>query len=174
MADMAGQNLPRIVLGAVLLVAVGGLIALGVMYRLTDPAAPSGAPGEVSIPDVPDAEQAPPVGTDAFERPLFHRTREPGPDGPPAFTEPSSDPDTSGAAPGTVRRAADPSQFTLQGIIVGERGARAAVRGATATGPTWVKRGDEVDGWTVESITADIVRLRKGDQVAELKFSRDE
>lgn len=171
---MAGQNLPRIAVGALLLAGIGGLLALGVIFRMTDPTAPTSATGEVSIPAVPETEEAPPVGTDAFERPLFHRTREPGPDGPPAVTEPSTDPDSTGAEPSTGERAGDPAEFTLQGIIVGERGARAAVRGATATGPTWVKRGDEIDGWTVESITTNVVKLRKGDQVAELKFSRDE
>jgi hypothetical protein len=169
MADMSGQSLPRLILTIILAAAVVALLGLGVMFRATDPLAPaSGHTAPVTVPEVPGAEQAPPAGARAFERPVFHRDRAPGPDKAPASSD--ADPD----APDTSTAQSDGSEIRLRGIIIGERGARAALQGATAVDPTWVGKGDTVDGWTVETITADTVRLRNGDETVVIKFSRDE
>jgi hypothetical protein len=37
----------------------------------------------------------------------------------------------------------------------------------------WVKVGEKVGDWTVEAIRVRGVRLRNGDNVADIKFSKD-
>jgi hypothetical protein len=169
MADMAGQSIPRLALTLAAAVGVVALLGVGIMFRAADPLAPAGnSSASVAVPEVPGAEPAQAFGTRAFERPLFHRDRAPGPDKAPAS------PDSAPDAPDTAGAQGDGSAIRLRGIIIGERGARAALQGDTAVEPTWVGKGDTVDGWTVETITADTVRLRNGDETVVIKFSRDE
>lgn len=168
---MSGQPFPRLLATAVLGAGIVGLVAAGAMFRMTDPAATSADGQPVAIPEFPATEPPPPAGKRAFEQPLFHRNRAPGPDGPPAA--PASDPsDPSG--PAQTASTGDAAGFKLKGVIINDRVARVAIQGANATAPVWVSKGQQVDGWTVETITAAMVRLRNGDEVAELKFSRDE
>jgi hypothetical protein len=170
---MASQTLPK--LAAVLLLggASAGLVAAGLTFRATDVTAlPVSEPGEVVVPSAPPVSEATPMPTDAFTRPLFHANREPGPDKAPAIpaddvTEPS-DPEDTASEPASAE------SFVLKGLIIGDRGARVALQSPNGGAPVWANVGDEVEGWTVEAIKSDRVRLRNGDQVAEIKLFKDE
>jgi hypothetical protein len=85
----------------------------------------------------------------------------------PAVASVSEDPD----APAT---SDDPTVApALKGLIIGERGGRVALQAADAPAAVWVKVGEKVGNWTVEAITVRGVRLRNGDNVAEIKFSKE-
>lgn len=160
---MFGQSAPRMVISLVTGAAIVALLGAGVIFLTTDPLASSGdGQGDVEIPVVPDMQSPPEQGTEAFTRPMFSRDRAPGPDGPPAAA-------SSDGASGDTVNAGKASGFTLKGVIIGERGARAALQSDKATEPTWVGSGQTVDGWKVESINSQRVRLRNGDEVVELK-----
>jgi len=64
--------------------------------------------------------------------------------------------------------------MTVKGVIISERGARAALQATGAAVLTWVKAGETVDGWKVESITASTVRISNGDEVVDLKVREDQ
>jgi hypothetical protein len=153
----------------VMLAAAGGLVALAIQFRTTDLAAMAATTTSepVAIPTFPPATQADTQATDAFTRPLFTRDRMPGPDMAPAVASVSEDPD----APAT---SDDPTVApALKGLIIGERGGRVALQAADAPAAVWVKVGEKVGNWTVEAITVRGVRLRNGDNVADIKFSKD-
>lgn len=165
---MSGKRINIVPVVGMLAVA-GALVTLGVQFRATDVAAMAAAGGTepVAIPTFPPATQAETEATDAFTRPLFTRTRAPGPDKAPAIATASDDPDAPDAS--------DDSQTApaLKGLIIGERGGRVALQAADAAAPVWAKVGEEVGGWTVEAITDHGVRVRNGDNVADIKFSKD-
>lgn len=152
----------------VMLAAAAGFVALGLQFRSTDMAAMAAAKSNdpVVIPAVPPAAQVADAATDAFERPLFHRDRQPGPDGPPAAL-PGDDPDAPDAS------TEDAPAPTLKGLIIGVRGGKASLAPSDGSGAVWVKVGEDVGGWTVEAITSKGVRVRNGDEVAELNFKKD-
>ncbi len=160
---MLGQSAPRFIISLLTGAAIVALLGAGVIFLTTDPLASSGSgQATVAIPAVPETQTAPEPGDEAFRRPMFSRDRAPGPDGPPAAPADGAATETTNDA-----RAAD---FSLKGVIIGERGARAALQANTAPDQTWVGVGDTVDGWKVESITSSRVRLRNGDEVVELKI----
>lgn len=165
---MSGKGI-NIIPAVVMLAAAGGLLALGIRFRTTDMAAMAAAGGAepVTIPAFPTATPAETEATDAFTRPLFTRDRAPGPDKAPVTAAVSDDPDAPDAS--------EDSQTApvLKGLIIGERGGRVALQSADASTPVWAKVGEEVGGWTVEAITARGVRVRNGDNVADIKFSKD-
>ncbi len=169
---MLSQPASKMAVTLTLGVAIVALLGAGVIFRTTDPLTPTGdVSAEVEIPAMPETGDAPELGTEAFTRPMFSRDRAPGGDKAPAATVENGDP-TQPSDSGDASE--DPSAFALKGIIIGERGARAALQPANAAEPTWVGAGDTVGGWKVESINAERVRLRSGDEVVEIKFSRDE
>lgn len=161
---MFGQSAPRFVISLVIGAAIVALLGAGVIFLTTDPLAPSGnGQAAVEIPAVPETQAPPELGGEAFTRPMFNSQRALGPDGPPA----------SASTDGANTETADSdvaTEFTLKGVIIGERGARAALQSDTAPDQTWVGVGDTVDGWKVESINSQRVRLRNGDEVVELKI----
>lgn len=165
MSGKASNIIPAVAMLAV----AGALVALGIQFRVTDMAAmaAAGSTEPVTIPTFPPATQAETDATDAFTRPLFTRDRAPGPDRAPAIVSVSDDPD----APDT----SDDSDTApeLKGLIIGERGGRVSLQAADAPAGVWVKVGEKVGGWTVEAITARGVRVRNGDNVADIKFSKD-
>lgn len=165
MSGKASNIIPAVLL----LAAAGGLTALGVRFRTADVAAMAAATGSepVTIPTFPPATQADPEATDAFTRPMFTRERAPGPDKAPAPAVAGDDPD---APEDTDDSATAP---VLKGLIIGERGGRVALQPADAGTAVWVKVGEEVGGWTVEAITARGARVRNGDTVVDIKFSKD-
>ncbi len=165
MSGTASNIIPAVVM----LAAAGALVVLGVQFRMTDLAAMAAATSSepVAIPTFPPAVQAETDATDAFTRPLFTRDRAPGPDKAPAVVSASEDPD---APDGDDDSTTAP---VLKGLIIGERGGRVALQAADASTAMWVKVGEQVGGWTVEAITARGVRVRNGDTVADIKFSKD-
>lgn len=170
---MANAILPKLGLTVVLGAATAGLIAAGLAFRATDVTTPPAIePGEVTIPTAPPVSDAPAMATDAFTRPVFHANREPGPDKAPAVpTEVATDPvDGEPAEPSDAPAA---ESFVLKGLIIGDRGARVALQSPSGGAPVWAKVGDAVEGWTVDSITSDRVRLRNGDEIAEIKLFKD-
>jgi hypothetical protein len=165
MSGKASNAIPAVVM----LAAAGALVALGLQFRMTDMAAMAAATSSepVAIPAFPPPTQAETDATDAFTRPLFTRDRAPGPDRAPAVASVSEDPD----APDGADDSGTPP--ALKGLIIGDRGGRVALQPADAPAAVWVKVGQQVGGWTVEAITARGVRVRNGDNVADIKFSKD-
>lgn len=172
---MSRTPLPKIVLSLVLVGASAALVGAGIMSLTTDAQATrvSANPDQAVVPAVPPAETIPPIGEEAFTRPMFNRDREQGPDRAPPAAADNADPSTSSGAGNTQDEPGDMSAMTVKGVIISERGASAALHAAGASTLTWVKAGETVDGWKVESITASTVRISKGDEVAELKVRED-
>lgn len=170
---MARQTLPRLGVTLVLGAITAGLVAAGLAFRATDVTAPPAIePGEMTIPTAPPVSAPPAMATDAFTRPLFHANREPGPDKAPVLpAEVATGPADGSDGDGGDTPAAD--SFVLKGLIIGDRGARVALQSPSGGEPVWAKVGDAVEGWTVEAITADRVRIRNGDEVAEIKLFKD-
>lgn len=168
---MSGQGIQSFLPRVVVLAAAAGLAGAGLYFRTIDvtAAAADAEPGEVTIPEVPPVIEPEPATTDAFTRPLFHRDRNPGPDKAPATTVLPDDPGSATTPDPADKPAA--SSFALKGVIIGDRGARVALQAEGAAAPVWARVGQVVDGWTVTSITAQRVRLRNGDETAELKFN---
>jgi len=169
------RALPKFFLGLVLIGASAALAGAGVMSLATDAEAPRTVVDQepVIVPAVPPAAVIPPIGTDAFTRPMFNRDRAQGPDNAPPATADNADPSSSN--PGSAPDApGDMTAMTVKGVIISDRGARAALQAPGSSVLTWVGAGETVDGWKVESITASTVRLRNGDDVAELKVREDQ
>ena len=169
---MSGQSPLKLMASLVLGAGTVALVASGLTSITTNAAAPRAEPGSIAIPEAPATAPTPPFGSEAYTRPMFHRDREPGPDrAPPADV---ADPAAPTPPDGSPAPAGDLSAFTLKGVIIGERNARAALLAPGAAEPVWVARGDTLEGWTIEAITANGVRIRNGDDAAEIKFLKDE
>ena len=72
--------------------------------------------------------------------------------------------------PQAVAVAVEPVQIkglTLMGLQLGAGGSRALID-AAASKPVWIKVGERVQAWTVQSIHGDHVLLYSGDQKARL------
>jgi hypothetical protein len=173
---MFRQPLPKLVLSLIIAGAAAVLIALGIIWLTTDARIARADAGKepVIIPAVPSPEAVPETGADAFTRPMFHRDRALGPDKAPIApaTDPAdpsdpASPDTTTAGPG------DASAIAVKGIIINGNGARAALQSSGSTELTWVRRGDTFDGWKVDSIGANSVRISNGDEVVEVKVRKD-
>lgn len=172
---MSQQRIPALVLSLVLVGASVALAASGAMSLATDAKAPPARSGQepVSIPAVPAARAVPPIGTDAFTRPMFNSERAQGSDkAPPTPTE-ASDPSTTASAAAEPEGTEDIASLVLKGIIVSERGARAALLSPGSGKLTWVTAGYTFGAWKVDYITATTVRFRNGDEVAEIKIRKD-
>lgn len=172
---MARQPLPKLALSVLLIGASAALIGSGILSLTTDAKVmrPDAEQEPVTIPAVPPIETAPEVGTDAFVRPMFHRNRAPGPDkAPPQSAIDLADP----SAPVTGNEPdapGDASAFVVKGIIIGENGARAALQNPGDGSLTWVRSGETIQGWKVDSINANRVRISNGDEVVEIKVRED-
>lgn len=76
---------------------------------------------------------------DTLRRPLFSATRRPpSPIAAPIRREPPPPP--------------EPPHFTLVGVVTDERGARALVKISPTAKIRGLRRGDEIDGWTVVEV----------------------
>jgi hypothetical protein len=158
-----------VILMRIVLFVLVGLFAVLLQRELFQEPASAEAPagGEVELPALPPAPAfAPPPPEDFAElasRPLFAPSRRPPapPVAPPAEAE----------AEPTPAVAAAPLLASLVGItITGEgRAALIAVPGARAR---WLREGEAFEGWRVEAILANAVRLSRGDEAAELELPR--
>jgi hypothetical protein len=176
MADMSRTPLPKLALGLLLVGTSAALAGAGVVSLTTDAkvARVNAGPEQVVVPAVPPAAAVPPVGDEAFTRPMFNSQRALGPDKVPPAKADNADPSASDGAGNTPDAPGDMSAMTVRGIIISERGARAALQAPGAAALTWVKVGETVDGWNVESITASTVRISDGDKVVDLKVREDQ
>lgn len=170
------RALPKFVLGLLLIGASATLAGAGILSLATDPKATRTSVDQdpVIVPAVPPAAAIPPIGTDAFTRPMFNRDRAQGPDKAPPAAADNADPSASSGVDTAPDAAGDMSAMTVKGVIISDRGARAALQSPGATSLIWVTSGETVDGWTVESITSSAVRMRNGDEVAELSVRKDQ
>jgi hypothetical protein len=167
---MASQTLLKLGVTVALGAMVAGLVAAGLAFRGTDASIPADVdPSEVTIPAAPPVSEPPAMATDAFTRPVFHANREPGLDKAPSL--PTGDP--SEPADGEEGDTPPAESFVLKGVIIGDRGARVALQPPSGEAAVWAKVGDAIEGWTVEKISADRVRIRNGDDVAEIKLFQD-
>jgi hypothetical protein len=172
---MARRPLPQLALTVLLAGASAVLMGVGVVSLTTDATSQRGDAGNepVTIPAVPPIETPPDVGTDAFTRPMFNRERALGPDrAPPVSATDPADP----TAPSTGNEPdapGDASSLVVKGIIIGEYGARAGLQNPGDATLTWVRAGETIQGWKVESINANRVRISNGDEVVDIKVRED-
>lgn len=173
---MSRTRFPKIVLGLVLAAASAAMAGAGVGSLTTNARATrvNASPDQVVVPAVPPAAAIPPIGGEAFTRPMFNSERALGPDkAPPAMAD-NADPSISVGTGNSPDAPGDMSAMAVKGIIISERGTRAALQAAGAAVLTWVQAGETVDGWRVESITASTVRISNGDQVVDLRIREDQ
>jgi hypothetical protein len=172
---MSQQRLPTFALSLVLAGVSAALLASGALSLTTDAKAPSVSARQepAPIPTVPPAMVVPPIGTDAFTRPMFNSERAQGPDKAPQPTADTSNPSAASSAANESDAPSDVSALDVKGIILSDRGARAAVMSPGSGALTWVGVGQAIGDWKVESITATTVRFRNGDEVAEIKIRKD-
>jgi hypothetical protein len=141
--------------------ALAGLALLcaglaGVVYReLADPLAERSdapaAPAAAGVSPLPSADAAfalPPISSYAeiVERPLLSPNRRP------------------------AQTAGQDTPFTVTGIIVSPGMRSAVVTHGTPPIMSRVVEGQEIDGWTVQSIRSDHIILARGTAQAELKL----
>lgn len=172
---MSQRRLPILVLSVFLAGASAALLASGALSLTTDAKAPSVSARQepAPIPTVPPSKAVPPIGTDAFTRPMFNSERAQGPDKAPPITADTTNPSAASSAGDASDSATDVSALQVKGIIISDRGARAAVLSPGSGALTWISRGQAIGDWKVESITATTVRFRNGDEVAEIKIRKD-
>lgn len=173
---MSIMTRPKTALGLILLGASAALAGAGLIFLTTDAKATrvNASQDQVVIPAVPPAAATPAVGDEAFTRPMFNSQRALGPDKVPPATAENSDPSASDGAGNMPDAPGDMPAMTVKGIIISERGARAALQVPGAAALTWVRVGETVGGWNVETITASTVRISNGDAVADLKVREDQ
>jgi hypothetical protein len=145
----------QIVLGLVCM-ALAGIIYQELDRPALEPAANAAlAPPAVRRSETPVAVPSftmPPLRSyaEVTARPLFSETRRPPPEvsrGPPA----------------------QPSSFTLIGIIMSESGGHALIEHGQPPRLERVVEGQELDGWTVESILRSKVVIRYGNTREDIK-----
>lgn len=96
--------------------------------------------------------------SEARERPIFAASRRPW--SPPVMAEvvaPQAAPVAVEAPP-----SAAPIELSLIGVQRFPDGAQALVRKMGETAAQWVRSGDSLDGWTVEEIASESIRISAG------------
>lgn len=152
------------------LLALNALLALGLWLELRSPSAanltpqpaPAAADTTVEAPTSPTALIAlrPRAAYEEIvARPLFHDDRRP--------IEPPEAPSPPTAAP-----VAAPVNFTLVGTVVTAQTTAALFLKPLAREVVQARVGEQVDGWTVESIAPDRVVLESGSATTELVLDR--
>lgn len=162
---MAANALPGLVVSAALALGVGGFTYAGAQFMSADPSlvgdAASVAP--IQLPEIPPPADPELLSAEATSRPVFHPERLPIDDpGLPAVDASSDKVDAV--------KANDAVNYKLRGVVIGDGPARAGVLQPGSSELVWVKAGQNLEGWTVEAVTADGVRLRSGDEVAEIRI----
>jgi len=116
-------------------------------------------------PNVSAADQAPPasrpIGSyeQVLAHPLFFKTREPFVSAPPL------PPPLRSVAPATL--VVDPG-ISVGGVLISGPIRKAYLISNANQDGTWVREGDEYNGWKVQSVTAGIARLQRDDRLIEL------
>lgn len=111
----------------------------------------------------PPAEPPPLAQFEAtVQRPLFSATRRP----------PEADAEEDGAEAAEAAGAETeppPPELRLVGVAIGGAARQALLR-TPDEGEEWVREGDSVSGWQLESVGSDGVVLRAGDESRELSL----
>ena len=153
----------------VLCLALGYLIyfELGSAPTLlrADPADPPSPERIAALPDRP-VFAMPPIESfsEIAARPLFSESRRPP--GPAAEPEPEPETKPGKAAAVVVRRGL----FVLVGVVITARTRLAIVRQRTAREAVRLVEGQQIEGWTVDSIQPDRVLFRQGAAVEEVRL----
>jgi hypothetical protein len=121
---------------------------------LTSPAAEARSSAKASPPPPAPTFVMPRRETyaDVLARPPFVEGRQPSKGGGPA------------------REPGPPIGAVLVGIVVGPESRHALIERGDAARVTRVREGQEIDGWSVESIRHDKLVLKRGDAVSTIKF----
>lgn len=159
---MTGLPFPRHLATIGLVAASATLFATGFGFLASDATIETIAveARELPVPVIPDTLPPSLAGDQAFRRPLFQRDRQ------------ASD-DPSDVAPSPSSATVSGNDMRVKGILINGVRARASVQLADGDEPVWLSVGDEVGAWTVDAITPEQVRLRNGDEVAELRLYQD-
>lgn len=113
------------------------------------------APDLPALASLPDRERA------SAEKPLFHPDRKPHPDASAA----------SGADGSADMATVAP--FRLKGVVIANGMARASLMRDVEGDIEWVNQGNEIDGWTLDSVRADRVTLSRGEHRTTLLLYPD-
>jgi general secretion pathway protein N len=149
---------------AMLLLACLGLSAVIYDELTDDPPPPVGrvadaspAPAAVAVPpdEAPFTLPALESLKEVTDRPLFSAARRPA------------------AARTAQQTASDLSSLQLRGVIISDQSRLALVQQAKSAAIMRVKEGQELQGWTVQSILPDRVVVQRGASVQELKLRID-
>jgi hypothetical protein len=162
---MAANVFSGLVISAALAVGAGGFTFAGVQFMGADASliADAASVAPIQLPDIPPPADPELLSAEAFNRPVFHPERTPIDDpGTPAVNVASANVETD-KGPTAV-------DYKLRGVVIGDGPARAGLLQPGSNELVWVKTGQDLEGWTVESVSSDGVRLRSGDEVAEIRI----
>jgi hypothetical protein len=149
--------------------AVCAGLAVVIVYQLSKsfPLAPTvtAAPLSVSLPDPAERSTPPrPPAANAVEqiaaRPLFSESRRP-------YVPPAAPVEEAAAEPGQPGSLLELAGIYLSGT---DQAALLLVSGGT---PEWLRKGQLIEGWEIEAIERDRVRLRKGERQQVLRLRED-
>lgn len=151
----------------VLCLALGYLIYFEIGLAPTlpraDPADPPSPERVAALPDRPVFAMLPIESfSEIAARPLFSESRRP----PSPAAEPELEPEPGQAAAPVVRRGL----FVLVGVVITSRTRLAIVRQRNAREAVRLVEGQQIEGWTVDSIQPNLVRLRQGAAVEEVRL----
>lgn len=111
----------------------------------------------LAAPDMPAMAAIPDRARTSADKPLFHSDRRP--------QNAAVDEDSSVDA--TV------APFQLKGVVLANGMARASLLRNVEGDIQWVNRGNEIDGWTLESVRSDRVVLSRGEYKTTLLLYPD-
>jgi hypothetical protein len=138
------------------------------------PALSREAPAEWSPPVARDAAQgfvARPLESfgQTLARPVFFKSRKPfvAAIQPPVLPAPLMPPPPLPAPP-----PQPPPEFRAQGILIVTEGRKALIMSKLQPLGAWVAQGEKIEGWTVEAIEPEWVRVRRGDGVIRLDLHK--
>lgn len=151
----------------VLCLALGYLIYFEIGLAPTLPrAAPADPPSPERVAALPDRPvfAMPPIESfsEIAARPLFSESRRP----PSPAAEPELEPEPGQAAAPVVRRGL----FVLVGVVITSRTRLAIVRQRNAREAVRLVEGQQIEGWTVDSIQPNRVLFRQGAAVEEVRL----
>ena len=112
--------------------------------------------------EAPPASRAIGSYEQVLAHPLFFKTREPFVPAPPPLPPP---PPPRPAAP--VAPVVDPG-ISVAGVLISGPIRKAYLMSKANQDGTWVREGDEYNGWKVQSVTAGIAKLQRDDRLIEL------
>lgn len=154
-------------LSAILLAALSAIAAGTALFAVaallwpanwnSGAAVPDWNPPTLAVVEL-DPPKPPEADTEALTRPIFAKTRKPG----PKKAAPAA------AAPTTMTDA--PTDLVVTAIVKNKKIAQAFVTSSETPEGAWRKVGDTVGGWTLHKILHAEVEFQNGDQLARVKL----